>query len=42
MSEEKEFDIFEKEGTDIEDCHRLGYVSCENTIARFVNRKSCY
>ena len=32
----------EVKGSDIEDCHRLGYVNPKNTIIRFVNHKFCY
>ena len=45
--EGKVIDIFsclgvEVKGSDIEECHRLGYVNPKNTIVRFVNRKFCY
>ena len=45
--EGKVIDIFsclgiEVKGSDIEDCHRLGYANPKNTIVRFVNRKFCY
>ena len=32
----------EVKGSDIEDCHRLGYANPKNTIVRLVNRKFCY
>ena len=32
----------EVEGSDVEDCHRLGYVNLKNTIVRFGNHKFCY
>ena len=32
----------EVKGSDIEDCHRIGYANPKNTIFRFFNRKSCY
>ena len=43
--EGKVIDIFsclgiEVKGSDIEDCHRLGYTNPKNT--RFINRKFCY
>ena len=46
-SEGKVIDIFSclgigVKGSDIEDCHRLGYANPKNTIVRFVNRKFCY
>ena len=45
--EGKVIDIFsclgiEVKGSDIEDCHRLGYANPKNKIIRFVNRKFCY
>ena len=45
--EGKVIDIFsclgiEVKGSDIEDCHRLGYANPKNKIVRFVNRKFCY
>ena len=45
--EGKVIDIFscigiEVKGSDIEDCHRLGYANPKNTIVRFVNQKFCY
>ena len=29
-------------GSDIEDCHRLGYANPNNTMVRFGNQKFCY
>ena len=45
--EGKVIDIFsclgiEVKGSDIEDCHKLGYSNTKNTIIRFVNCKFCY
>ena len=45
--EKKVLDIFsclgiEVKGSDMEDCHRLGYANLKNTITKFVNRKFCY
>ena len=45
--EGKVIDVFsclgiEVKGSDMEDCHRLGYANSKNTIVRFVNRKFRY
>ena len=45
--EGKVIDIFsclgiEVKGSDIEDCHRLGYANPKSTIIKFVNWKFCY
>ena len=32
----------EVKGSDIQNCHRLGYADPKNTIIRFVHHKFCY